>query len=124
MEPSSSNYTANLGRETAAMHDYIMGSGWAVEHPKGHTKKVLRYRTPCGTEVAVVKSFGAPTIYFARIVADGRIDHLSPEFMPASTTGRNSNLNAMETFGGRALARLKVSTPELGREAFDACVAR
>jgi len=124
MTISTSDYTANLGRETAAMHDYIMGSGRAAEHPKGHTKKVLRYRTRCGTEVAVVKSLGAPCMYYARIVAEGRIDHLSPEYMPASVTGRNSNLHAMETFRGRALARLKISRPEIGREAFDACIVR
>ena len=124
MKDSSADYTANLGRETAAMHDYIMGSGRAIEHPKGHTKKVLRYRTLNGSDVALVKSLGAPCIYFARVVADGRINHLSPEFMHASTTGRNSNLNAMETFRNRELARLKITTPAIGREAFDACVCR
>lgn len=88
MTTSTSDHTANLGRETAAMHAYIIESGRAVEHPKGHTKKVLRYRTPCGIDVAVVKSLGAPSLYVARVVAEGRINHLSPEFMPAGRTGR------------------------------------
>lgn len=121
MKPSSADYTANLGRETAAMHDYIMGSGRAVEHPKGHSQYLLRYRTHSGVELAVEKRAGAPILYFAHVAADGRINHLSPELMPASTTGRNSNLNTLQTFRGRALARLKIATPAIGREAFDAC---
>jgi hypothetical protein len=124
MTTSTSDHTANLGRETAAMHAYIIESVRAAEHPKGHTKKVLRYRTPCGIDVAVMKSLGAPSLYVARVVAEGRINHLSPEFMPAGRTGRNSNLNAMETFRDRALAKLKITTPEIGRAAFDACVTR
>ena len=124
MKLSTSDYTADLGRETAAMHAYIMEGGRAVEHPKGHSQYMLRYRTPCGTEVALEKRKGAPLMYFARGVAEGRIDHLSPDWLPASDIGRNSNLKPLDTFRGRALARLRVSTPELGRAAFDACVNR
>lgn len=122
MKHSPTDYTANLGRETAAMHDYVMASGRAVEHPKGHRKHLLRYLTPFNVEVAIEKRKGRPVMYFSSDVARGRIDHLSPDWMPASKTGRNSNLNAMETFANRPLARLEITTPEIGREAFDACM--
>ncbi|MBS1983297.1 MAG: hypothetical protein JST16_03920 [Bdellovibrionales bacterium] len=70
------------------------------------------------------KRAGAPRLYFTRSLAEGRINHLDPEWLPASKEGRNSNLNTLETFRNQSLARLRVTTLETARKALDACVSR
>lgn len=117
------SYTTGLARETADLHSLLVNHWNIVEHPKGHSKYVLRYRTGCGHELAVEKRAGTPLLYFTRSLAGGRIDHLAPDWLPAGTTGRNSNLNTLETFRNQALARLRVTTLDTARSALDACVS-
>ncbi|VWX57303.1 hypothetical protein [Sphingorhabdus sp. 109] len=118
------HYTTGLSRQTAELHSLIISCVNIDEHPKGHSKYVLRYRTTCGAELAVEKRARTPLLYFSRAVADGRIDDLEPELLPASKEGRNSNLNTLETFRNKPLARLRVTTLETARKALDACVSR
>lgn len=117
-------HTQNLFRQTAELHSLISGLEHVADHPKGHTKKLLRYRSTCGAEIAVEKRQGVPLLYFSRTVAGNRLDTLLPEWVEAGTTGRNSNLNSMETFKNKALARLRVTTLDTARKALDACVSK
>lgn len=118
------DYTSGLARQTADLHALLISHDSIAEHPKGHTKKVLRYRTTLGAEIAVEKRGGPPQLYFTRALADGRINGLQPDWLPASKTGRNANLNALETFRGNALARLRITSLDTARKAIDACVSR
>lgn len=118
------NYAFGLAQQTDELHSLIINHPAIAEHPKGHSKYVLRYRTSCGAEIAIEKRAGTPLLYFTRLLADGRIDDLNPEWLPASKGGRNSNLNTLETFRNQSLARLRVTTLETARKALDACVSR
>ena len=118
------NYTSGLGRQTAELHNLILSYPYVAEHPDGHTKYVLRYRTSAGTEIAVEKRVGSPLLYFTRALAEGRIDHLDPQWLPASKTGRNHNLNTLKTFVNQSLARLRVPTLDTARYALDTCIKR
>ncbi len=118
------DYTTGLSRQTAELHSLISNHPNIAHHPKGHSKYVLRYRTTCGAEIAVEKRAGTPLLYFTRALADGRINDLNPEWLPASKEGRNSNLNTLETFRNQPLARLRISTLNTAREALSACVSR
>lgn len=118
------DHTTALGKQTAELHSLILAHPKIGAHPKGYSKYILRYRTNCGHEIAVEKRKGRPRLYFTQAVADGRLADLNPEVVLASTKGRNSNLNAMETFRNKPLARLDVTTLETVRKAFDACVSR
>ena len=117
-------YASGLAQQTAELHSLIINHPAIAEHPKGHSKYVLRYRTSCGAELAVEKRAGTPLLYFTRSLAEGRINNLNPEWLPASKKGRNSNLNTLETFRSQPLARLRVTTLETARKALDACVSR
>lgn len=117
------DHTTGLGRQTAELHTLLVSHRNVVEHPKGHSKYVLRYRTACGHEVAVEKRAGTPLLYFTRSLAEGRINDLTPDWLPGSKTGRNSNLNTLETFRNKPLARLRVTTLDTARRALDACVS-
>lgn len=46
-------YTTGLARQTGELHYLIMSNDRIFEHPKGHSAKLLRYRTNCGAEIAV-----------------------------------------------------------------------
>lgn len=118
------NHATGLSKQTAELHSIIISRVDIDEHPKGHSKYVLRYRTTCGAELAVEKRAKTPLLYFTHAVANGRIDHLNPEWLPASMKGRNSNLNTLQTFRNKPLARLRVTTLETARKALDACVSR
>lgn len=118
------NYTYGLPRQTAELHSLIISHPNIAEHPKGHSKYVLRYRASCGAELAVEKRAGTPLLYLSRSLAEGRINDLNPEWLPASKEGRNSNLNTLETFRNQPLARLRVITLETARKALDVCVSR
>ncbi|MFT5329982.1 MAG: hypothetical protein ACI9KA_001059 [Parasphingorhabdus sp.] len=118
------SYTDNLKRQTAELHALIIKNDHIVEHPKGHSAKVLRYRTSCGSEIAVEKRAGTPLLYFTRSLAEGRLDAMAPDWLPASKTGRNSNLNTLDTFRNKPLARLRVITLDTARKALDACVSK
>lgn len=117
------SHTSELGQQTAELHTLIVSKPNISEHPKGHTHYLLRYRTHCGHEIAVEKRVGVPRLYFTRSLAEGRINDLDPEWLHASKMGRNSNLNALETFCNKPLARLRVTTLETARKALDACVS-
>ena len=118
------DHTIGLAKQTAELHSMLMSDKRIEAHPAGHSAKVLRYRTRCGQEIAVEKRIGAPVLYFTRSAAEGRIDDLAPDWLPAGRNGRNSNLNVLETFRDRPLARLRVTTLETARKALDACVSR
>ena len=118
------NHATGLSKQTGELHSLIISYADIDEHPKGHSKYVLRYRTTCGVELAVEKRVGTPLLYFTHTVANGWIDDLAPEWLPASKEGRNSNLNTLETFRNKPLARLRVTTLETARKALDACVSR
>ena len=118
------HYYSGLGRQTAELHSLILNHPNIYEHPKGHSKYTLRYRTSCGSEIAVEKRAGIPLLYFTRSLAEGRINGLNPDWLPASLKGRNSNLNTRETFRNQSLARLRVTTLYTARKALDACVSR
>lgn len=117
------DYTADLGKQTAELHSLILNNDRIAEHPKGHSSKVLRYRTACGAEIAVEKRTGTPLLYFTRAFAEDRIGGMEFEWLPASREGRNSNLNTLETFRNRPLARLRVSTLDTARKALHACAS-
>lgn len=118
------NHTANLARQTAELHSLIIGSDRIVQHPKGHTAKVLRYRTACGIEIAVEKRAETPLLYFTQALAEQRLVGLDYDRVAAGTEGRNSNLNALDTFRNRPLARLRVTTLDTARKALTACVSK
>lgn len=115
------NYANDLSQSTAELHNLIMAHPKVREHPKGHSQYVLRYRTDEGLEFAVEKRVHTPKLYFNRAVADGRINDLNPEWWPAGK-GRNSNLNSLETFRGKPLARLPIASLEVARKALAACL--
>lgn len=118
------SYTSDLARQTAELHSLMLKHPNIDEHPKGHSKYVLRYRTTCGTELAVEKRAETPLLYLPRSLAEMRIRDLDLEWLPASKEGRNSNLNTLETFRNQPLARLRVTTLDTARKALDACVSR
>ncbi len=117
------NYTNGLARQTAELHSFLINHPSIETHPKGHSRYVLRYRTNCGHEIAVEKRKGPPLLYFTRLLAEGRISDLNPDWVPAGKKGRNSNLNTLETFRDKPLARLRVSTLDTARKALEACVS-
>lgn len=117
-------YTTGLALQTAQLHSLIMSHDKIDEHPKGHSAYLLRYRTTLGGEIAVEKRKGTPLLYFSKALAESLIDDLMPEWLPAGTTRRNSNLNTLETFKNKPLARLRVTTLDTARKALDACVSR
>ena len=117
------DHTTGLSRQTAELHSLIINDGRIKEHPKGHSQYVLRYVTSHGAEIAVEKRKGIPLLYFSHALADGRINHLNPEWLPASKQGRNSNLNVLQSFYNHPLARLRVTTLDTARKALDACVS-
>ena len=117
-------YTTGLARQTAELHLFLSEHPSIDPHPKGHSKYVLRYRSKCGHEIAVKKRVGAPLLYVTRTLAEGRLDGLDPEWLPASNSGRNSNLKTLESFRNQPLARLRVTSLDTARKAIEACVSR
>lgn len=113
---------SDLARQTAELHALITGYHFIREHPKGHSAKMLRYLANSGAELAVEKRKGTPLLYLTRATADGRIDQAELEWVSASRTGRNSNLNTLESFRDSPLARVRVTTLDTARRAIEACV--
>lgn len=119
----SMDFTSNLGRQTAELHNLLSSHPQVQEHPKGHSKYVLRYQTDLGHEIAVEKRAGIPLLYFTRTLADARLDGFDLEYVAAGKEGRNSNLNTLDTFRAKPLARLRVTELETARKALAACVS-
>lgn len=122
-EPNNMSYTSNLPKQTAELHNLLTAHPRIEEHPKGHSKYVLRYRTDLGHEIAVEKRAKAPLLYFTRALADARLAGFDLDYFPATKEGRNSNLNTLDTFRAKPLACLRVNELETARKAIEACVS-
>lgn len=116
-------YTSNLPKQTAELHNLLTAHPRVEEHPKGHSKYVLRYQTDLGHEIAVEKRAKAPLLYFTRELADACLAGFELDYFPATKEGRNSNLNTLDTFRAKPLACLRVNELETARNAIEACVS-
>lgn len=100
-----------LHSETAILDRHLRRVHAAHEHEKGSTLKVFRYRLPTGAEIAVEKRKGTPKLYIAESkLPPHRRGVLELEIVPASRNGRNSNLNALDSFRDHPLLALRVHT--------------
>lgn len=117
------DFTSNLGRQTAELHNLLRSHPQVQEHPKGHSKYVLRYQTDGGHEIAIEKRVGVPLLYFTRKLADACLGGFDLEYVAAGKEGRNSNLNTLDTFRAKPLARMRVTELETARKALAACVS-
>lgn len=96
---------------TAQIDRHIRSQLGACDHEKGGTKKMLRYRLLSKIEIALEKRKGRPLLYVA--VADlGSFPSIDIDWnlIEASKKGRNSNLNAMDSFKNAQLYRFEVGS--------------
>lgn len=89
----------------------LRDEGRILVHRKGHTSKLLRYATRTGVEFAVEKRRTAPLVYVADTTElRARLGDMIIDTRAASTTGRNSNLNAITSFKNKPLLVLRPET--------------
>lgn len=100
-----------ISSETAILDRYLRQVHAAREHEKGNTLKVLRYRLPTGAEIAVERRKGTPKLYIAEsLLPAHRCGPLELQIVAACRDGRNSNLNALDSFRDHSLLALRVET--------------
>ena len=80
-------------------------------HPRGHSKKLRRFISKGGVELAIEARIGRPLAYVLRSeAAEAALRDIDHEFRAQGLTGRNSNLNAMRTFRDAALLAFRPAT--------------
>lgn len=80
-------------------------------HRKGHSIKMLRYVCSTGEEIAIERRPGKPLIYLLETTDNlAKFGSQIVRTKGPGPTGRNSNLNAIESFAGRSLIVLKPSS--------------
>lgn len=95
--------------DTAILDRHLRRVHAGREHEKGSTRKVFRYRLPCGTEIAVEKRQGAPKLYIAASkLPAARRAAFELQVVAGTRTGRNSNLNALDSFRDHVLLSMRV----------------
>lgn len=98
----------NSGKQTEILHRQILMRPDVEEHPIGHTRKVYRYRTHFGHELALEKRRTNPVLLVPLSAVQSVPRSLSVTTVEAGRTGRNSNLNALVTMRDKPLLRLEV----------------
>lgn len=95
---------------TEQSHRRLIANPAIQAHPVGHTSKVYRYRTKAGVELALEKRIGEPWLYVRESDVSAEVGG-EWTAVPATRTGRNSNLNALPTFVGQPVRKYRLASP-------------
>ena len=78
-------------------------------HPKGHSRKLMRFETVRGGRaLAIEKRKGAPVVYISRRDAEGGDQVMAlGRVIGSAPTGRNSNLNTIDSFKNEELIAIR-----------------
>ncbi len=93
---------------TEQAHRRLMSNPKIQTHSAGHSKKVYRYRTTPGIELALEKRIGEPWLLMLEKLAPS-IEGVTAESVGADNIGRNSNLGSLPTFSGQPLTKFRIT---------------